>query len=54
MRMLDTTIKLLDPKTKNLISVRCEPRTQQIENENPHAAFSCSQLLSHLRTLMMT
>ena len=30
----------MDPETKNLSSVRTEPRTQQIENEDPCAAFS--------------
>ena len=38
--MLNTTKKLLDLETKNLSSVRTEPRTQQIENEDSHAAFS--------------
>ena len=40
-------------------SVRTEPRTQQIENENPCTAFLCSflprpQQPSHLRTQMMS
>ena len=42
MQTLNTTRKLLDPETKNLSSIWTEPRTQQIENEDPHAAFSCS------------
>ena len=41
---LNTTRKLLDPETKNLSFVRTEPRTQQIENEDPRAAFSRSFL----------
>ena len=51
--------KLLDPETKNLSSIRTEPRTQQIENEDPHTAFSHSflprpQQPSHLRTHVIT
>ena len=51
--------KLLDPETKNLSSVRTEPKTQQIENEDHHAAFSISFLPrpkqpSHLRSQMMS
>ena len=51
--------KLLDPETKNLSSVRTEPITQEIESEDPRAAFSRSFLprplqLSHLRTQMMS
>ena len=59
--MLNKTGKLLDPENKNLSSVRTEPRnrTQQIENEDPRAAFSRSllprpQQSSHLRTQMMS
>ena len=36
--------KLQDPETKNLSSARTDPRTQQIENEDPRAAFSPSFL----------
>ena len=32
--------KNLDPETKNIGSTQTEPRTQQIENEDPYAAFS--------------
>ena len=51
--------KILDTEIKNLISLRTEPTTQQIENKDLHAAFSRLFLLrpqqpSHLRTLMMT
>ena len=35
--MLNTTKKLLDPETKNLNSVQTEPRTQNIEKEDPCA-----------------
>ena len=59
MQMPNTMRKLLDPETKNLSSIRTEPRTQQIENEDPHTAFSHSflprpQQPSHLRTHVIT
>ena len=58
MQMLNTTRKLLDLETKNLISIQTKTRTQQIENEDPVAVFSHSflprlQRPSHLRTQMM-
>ena len=51
--------KLLDPETKNLSTLWTEPRTQQIENEDPRAAFSLlflptPQQPSYLRTHMMS
>ena len=51
--------KLLDPETTNLSSLRTDPRTQQIKNEDPRAAFSISasprpKHPSHLRTKMMS
>ena len=50
---------LLDPETKNLNFVCTEPRTQQMENGDPRAAFLSSflprpQQPSHLRTQVMT
>ena len=59
MQTLNTTGKSLDPETKNISSVRTEPRSQQIENEDPRAAFSRSFLprpkqSSHIRTQMMS
>ena len=56
--MLNTTRKLLDTETKNISSLRTERRTQQIENEDPWAAFSRlvltrTQQPSHLRTHVM-
>ena len=44
MQAYNTTKNLLDPDTKSLSSVWIEPRTQQTENEDTHAAFSCSLL----------
>ena len=53
---LNTTKKLLNTETKSLSSIRTEPRTQEIENDDPRAAFSQILFLSrpnqssHLRT----
>ena len=52
---LNKTRKRRDPESKTLSSVRTELRTQEIENEDPSAVFSCSllprrQQPSHLRT----